>query len=125
MNQQHETENSEELLARARRGDRGAIDVLIRQYAGLVYGIALRQTRDPQRAADVSQAVFMVFVRRVASLRSARALPSWLLQTTRYAAKEAHRSASRRARHEHRAARAEQIMDPNSGGEHDDPKLAM
>jgi len=122
MNQQ--TDTNEALLARARGGDREAVDVLIRQYAGMVYGIALRQTRDAQTAADVSQAVFMVLVRRVGSLRSARALPSWLLQTTRYAAKEAHRAAARRSHHEHRAARVEQIME-TTASEANDPKLAM
>ena len=121
-----QTETTEDLLSRARAGDRESLDRLIRDHAALVYGIALRQAHgDTAMAADVAQAVFIVLARRVATIRNARALPSWLHQTTRYAAKEAHRAATRRAHHERRAARAEQtIMDP-SATEHADPKLAM
>ena len=34
-----------------------------------MYGVALRQTGDPHAAADVSQAVFVVFLRRVGTIR--------------------------------------------------------
>ena len=121
-----QTETTEDLLSRARAGDRESLDRLIRDHAALVYGIALRQAHgDTAMAADVAQAVFIVLARRVATIRNARALPSWLHQTTRYAAREAHRAATRRAHHERRAARAEQtIMDP-SANENADPKLAM
>jgi RNA polymerase sigma factor (sigma-70 family) len=100
----------EQLLDRARRDDRDALDALIRQYANLVHGVALRQVGDPHLAADVSQAVFVVFVRRVRSIRHARVLPAWFLQTTRLAVKAAVRSAARRRHHERRAALPEQSM---------------
>src|SRR4051812_20260005 len=106
-----ERENDEQLLRRAAgAGDRAAMDELIPRYANFVHGIAQRQTGDAHAAADVSQAVFVVFVRRVRTIRHARALPGWFLQTTRYAVKAARRAANRRAHHERRAAKPERIM---------------
>jgi RNA polymerase sigma factor (sigma-70 family) len=104
----HQTDDR--LLDRARQDDRAAIDALIRRYANLVHGVALRQTGDPHLAADVSQAVFIIFVRRIRSIRHARALPAWFLQTTRLAVRGAARSAARRKAHERFAALPEQIM---------------
>jgi RNA polymerase sigma factor (sigma-70 family) len=83
---------------------------------GLVYGIAERECAGAGLAADCCQAVFVVFVRRVGTIRHARALPSWFVQTTRYAVLDAKRNARRREHHERQAAlarhaRAEQIMD--------------
>src|SRR5262245_7053457 len=106
----------DELLRKAVSGnDRAAIDELIRRYANLVYGIALRHTRgDDQLAADVSQAVFIVFVRRLGSIRHGRALPAWFHQTTCFAMRDARRAADRRAHHEQQAARPEPTMGPNA-----------
>lgn len=111
-----DAQSDEQLLQRARTaGDRAAFDTLIRRYANLVYGIAMRQTRDAQLAADISQAVFIVFVKRIRSIHHARALPGWFLKTTRFAVRDARRSADRRRFHEHQAAasRTEQVMSQN------------
>lgn len=112
-----DAQSDEQLLQRARTaGDRAAFDTLIRRYANLVYGIAMRQTRDAQLAADISQAVFIVFVKRILSIHQARALPGWFLKTTRFAVRDARRSADRRRFHEHQAAasRTEQAMSQNN-----------
>src|SRR5262249_41674442 len=83
----------------------------------------LRQTADSQMAADISQAVFIVFIRRIHLIRHARALPSWFLQTTRYAVRDARRSVIRRGFHERRAARLEQVMNSQSAQTHETPPL--
>ncbi len=100
----------QELLDLARTGDRTALDALIRKHANLVYGIALRQTNDTQLAADISQAVFIVFLRRISTIKSARALPAWFMQTTRFALLDARRAQRRRSHHERQAARPEHDM---------------
>lgn len=112
-----DAQSDEQLLQCARAaGDRAAFDSLIRRYANLVYGIAMRQTRDAQLAADISQAVFIVFVRRIGSIHHARALPGWFLKTTRFAVRDARRSAERRRFHEQQAAasRTEPTMSQNN-----------
>ena len=76
---------------------------LTRRYIDFVYVTALRQTNDPAMAADVMQAVLLVFARRGRSIRTA-ALPTWLHRVTTYAVKNAQRSQRRRRRHERAAA---------------------
>jgi RNA polymerase sigma factor (sigma-70 family) len=115
-----EPPTDDRLLERAGHDDRSALNALIRRYANLVHGVALRQTGDPHLAADVSQGVFIVFVRRIRSIRHARVLPAWFLQTTRLAVKAAMRSAARRRHHERLACLPEQAMrEPHL----DDPDL--
>lgn len=101
----------DQLLRRAAGGEREAIDAIIRSYANLVHGIAMRQIDDAQTAADISQAVFIIFVQKIRSIRHAGALPGWFLRTTQFAVRDAKRAAIRRRFHEHQAARPEPIMD--------------
>jgi RNA polymerase sigma factor (sigma-70 family) len=99
-----------QLLDQTRGGDRAAMDQLIRRYANMVYGIARRQTCDDQLAADVTQAVFLVFVRKVNTISHERALASWFMRTTRYAVLDTTRRQRRREHHERQAARPEEMM---------------
>jgi RNA polymerase sigma factor (sigma-70 family) len=73
---------------------------LVQRHMGLVYAAALRQMRDPHRAADVTQAVFMILQKRLPSLGVETFMPVWLLRTTQYACLAAKRQARRRAHHE-------------------------
>ena len=91
--------------SRARAGDsRQAFAILVERYINLVYSAALRRTRDPHLADDVTQAVFIVLSQKAGKIRKAGLLPAWLLNTTRYAASNALRMQSRRQRHEQQAA---------------------
>ena len=97
------------LLALAARGDGAAAGRLVRRYLDFVYAAALRQTRDPHTAEDVTQTVFLLLSKKAGRVRPA-ALPAWLHQTTRYAAANANRARNRRRRHEQAAARPEGVI---------------
>jgi RNA polymerase sigma factor (sigma-70 family) len=85
-------------------GDREALGELVRRYAGLVYSAARRQVGNPDLAADVMQNVFVTFAKRAREIRSAAALGTWLLQTTRFTSANAMRTESNRRFHERQAS---------------------
>lgn len=93
-----------ELLAMIRAThDRDALGELARRYVGLVYSAALRQVNgDAHLAEDVTQAVFIVLVRKAASMREETVLPAWLFTVTRHAVANARRVRQRRLFHETR-----------------------
>jgi RNA polymerase sigma factor (sigma-70 family) len=93
-----------QLLGRIRASqDRDALGELARRYVGLVYSAALRQIQgDAHLAEDITQAVFIVLVRKAASIREETVLPAWLFTVTRHAAANARRVRQRREYHETR-----------------------
>src|SRR5262245_21779705 len=96
-------------LAEYRRtGADNAFTCLARQHLDLVYSAALRQTRDPHLAEDVTQAVFILLHRQARSLPSTIVLGGWLINATRYIAQNALRAAARRAIHERKAVEMRQ-----------------
>jgi RNA polymerase sigma-70 factor (ECF subfamily) len=72
----------------------------------LVYAFALRQTRDTEMAADVTQAVFLVLARKQKAGHGPpeKFIRGWLFKVASFAVREARRAAARRAHHERRAA---------------------
>jgi RNA polymerase sigma factor (sigma-70 family) len=80
-----------------------AFAALVRRYADLVYGTARRMVGDPHLAEDVTQAAFLVLVKKAGTIHPAT-LPGWLVNTARLAAREAMRSRRNREKHESRAA---------------------
>src|SRR4051812_26442194 len=94
--------------------DRNSSDAfarLVERYVNLVHAAARRQTRDPHVAEDVTQVVFLVLARKARTVRDAGALPAWLIKTTRYAAMNAQRLASRRRFHERQAMAMQRTTD--------------
>src|SRR5262245_28038199 len=85
-------------------GSREALDALVRRHINLVWSTALRETRDPHDAADVTQAVFIVLMHRAAHLSDKVVIGGWLFKVTRFAAADARKRRARRQRHEQEAA---------------------
>jgi RNA polymerase sigma-70 factor (ECF subfamily) len=70
------------LVARARDGDVGAYEDLVRRYQGLMYRFALRMLSSVGDAEDVVQEVFLGGWRRLGQLREDSAFVGWLYRTT-------------------------------------------
>ena len=75
---------------------------LVRRHGGLVYGAAVRQV-GASMADEVTQAVFLLLMRKAATLSPQVILAAWLHKATRYTAANARRAARRRERHERKA----------------------
>ena len=86
-----------ELLAQyTRQGAEDAFAEIVRRHAGLVYATALRVTRTPQLAEDVTQSVFLDLARNARKLRTDTVLIAWLYTVTRRIAANTVRGESRR-----------------------------
>lgn len=106
-------ENDGELLRRyVEDGSEAAFSQLVRRHLDFVYGTALRMTRRPHRAEDVTQVVFAALCRKARGLCSRPDLVGWLYVSTHYAAKELVRKEVRREAREAEAAAV--LPDPGS-----------
>lgn len=69
-------------VRRAQTGDRAerndAFDHLVRDFEGMVYGVAYRQLSDTQLAEDAAQEAFLTAYKRIAQLKEVSAFPAWL-----------------------------------------------
>jgi RNA polymerase sigma factor (sigma-70 family) len=72
-----------ELVRAARAGDSSAWDTLVERYSGLVVGVARAHRLREADVADVFQTVWLRLVEGLSLLREPRALPGWLVTTTR------------------------------------------
>jgi RNA polymerase sigma factor (sigma-70 family) len=96
--------NDNELLAEfARTESETAFTSLVARHINLVYSAALRFTRNPHHAEEITQAVFTILVRKAATLGRNVVLPGWLYQTARLTSANFLRSEIRRQRHEQEA----------------------
>ena len=71
-----------ELARRAAEGDAAAFEEIHSRYRRLVYSIALRMTRNPADAEDLTQESFISVLRHVGSFRGEAAFASWLYRLT-------------------------------------------
>ncbi len=72
-----------ELLARCRRRDPEAWNMLVSRYERLVYSVALRNGLGAEDAADVTQGTFVTLIDSLDRIRDEDRLPSWLMTVTR------------------------------------------
>ncbi|HXR08494.1 MAG TPA: sigma-70 family RNA polymerase sigma factor [Candidatus Acidoferrum sp.] len=91
------------LQAYVEEGSEEAFATLVSRRLNLVYCAALRRTRDPQLAEDITQVVFILLARKARSLRRETILSGWLYRTTRYTAGDVLKSEFRRHRREQEA----------------------
>lgn len=89
-----------EVVARAREGDLGAFEELVRTCQGQVYRFALHILRDRQLAQDVTQEAFLRAYRSLPRFRGDAKFTTWLYRIARNAAVDA----TRRSAHQRRLA---------------------
>jgi RNA polymerase sigma factor (sigma-70 family) len=80
------------------------LEQVVEDHLRFVYDVAVRQVRNSHLAQDVTQAVFIIFLRKQRGLPRGQVLRGWFHRTTLYAARNALRMQSRRRRHETAAA---------------------
>jgi uncharacterized protein (TIGR03435 family) len=87
----------------AGRDSEEAFATLVTRHIDRVYSVALRHTRNPHQAEEITQAVFVILARKSKHLRPGVILEGWLYQTARLTALTHIRSEIRRARREQEA----------------------
>jgi RNA polymerase sigma factor (sigma-70 family) len=76
---------------------------LVRRHIDMVHATARRELGDAHLADDVTQAVFLVLMRRAAKISSSVPIGGWLFKTTMYAVANIRRGVARREAHEREA----------------------
>lgn len=76
-------EDDAALVARCRRGDGAAWELLVHRYQRLVYAIARRMRLDEHAAADVFQTVFARLIEHLPKIADPDRLQAWLVTTAK------------------------------------------
>ena len=79
----HESLAVDELVARARAGDQASWNALVDRFLPLVNSVICKFRLSSADADDVNQTVWLRLVEHLGDLREPRALPGWLVTTTR------------------------------------------
>lgn len=93
-----EINDSQLLIDFGQTRSESAFRAIVQRHAGMVSATAQRLLRNPAKAEEVTQAVFILLARKAASLSSGTCLGGWLYRTARYLALEHIRAESRRER---------------------------
>src|SRR3954469_13533409 len=83
------------------RDSQEAFAALVTRHVNKVYSVAMRHTRNPHQAEEITQAVFVILARKSRQLGKRVILSGWLCRTARLASVTFIRSEIRRARREH------------------------
>jgi RNA polymerase sigma factor (sigma-70 family) len=96
-------------LDRARSGEAGALQEIVRELTPLLWHVARAQGLSAEHAADVVQTTWLELLRRLHEIRSPQALAAWLTTTTRH---EAWRTTRQDRKHADVGDELETVADP-------------
>jgi RNA polymerase sigma factor (sigma-70 family) len=85
------------------RGSEEAFAALVARHVNKVYSIALRQTRNPHQAEEITQAAFAILAKKSGALPKTAIVSGWLCRTAQLTAVTFLRSEIRRGRREQEA----------------------
>ncbi len=108
------TATDTEIVERARRGDVGAYEELVRRYSQMAFRAAYLVTGNAADAEDAAQDAFVSAWRGLPRFRAGAPFRAWLLTIVGNAARNRRRSAGRRAAVEVRAGTAGTPVSPES-----------
>jgi RNA polymerase sigma factor (sigma-70 family) len=95
--------HARELLAEFKAtGDQHAFEEIVRRYAGMVFGVCLRTTKNSHDAEDATQAVFLSLAAQCKTGDGVRYVGPWLQQVAKRVSLDIKRSRKRRETREHR-----------------------
>lgn len=77
------SEGENELIERAKRGEREALDALLHRYQAAIYRFGLRLCRDEEDAEDVAQETMLAMANSIESFRGDAAFSTWLYTIAR------------------------------------------
>jgi len=75
--------SQDEMIMRARQGDREALAQLYRSYRENVYRICLRMVRNPSDAEDLAQETFLRVINKIHTFRGDSQFSTWLYRVTK------------------------------------------
>lgn len=78
MNPSMDAPSEHELLKRCREGDEQAFRELVERFKGLVFALVARSVREPARAEELAQDVFVRVYRGLPSFRGDSRLSTWI-----------------------------------------------
>src|SRR6185437_11065228 len=99
----HDLDDNALLREYVAQGSEEAFAALVSRHINQVYSVALRHTRNPHRAEEVTQSVFVLLAEKSSFLGKGVILAGWLYQTARLSALNSVRGEIRRARREQEA----------------------
>ena len=99
----HELDDSVLLREYVEQGSDAAFATLVTRHINKVYSVALRHTRNPGSAEEITQAVFVILARKSRHLGKRVILSGWLYQTARLTTVTHIRGEIRRVRREQEA----------------------
>jgi len=78
--------DEQSLIGRLKAKDEAALDLLMAEYGGKVYGLSLRLTSNHHDAEEVCQDVFLAVFEKIGAFRGEAKLSSWVYRITANAA---------------------------------------